>query len=868
MSLASSSLNRKSILFVLLLLLCLPISGQQVLRGVVSDAETGECIPYASVVYKGHQVAVVCDVEGRYSVARHEGWSVTFSAVGYVPQEVKVDASTHSQMNIGLKPDKKMLKEVTVRARRERYSRKNNPAVELMKKVIAAKKLTDLSNHDYYRYDKYEKMTLAANDITPERLEKKPFSSTPWLKEQVEKCQYNDKLILPISVEESVKEIIWQKDTKSKKTIIKGEQSTGINDLIQTGDVMNVIMKDIFTDVNLYDDQIRLLQYLFTSPIGKDAINFYRFYIEDTVKVERDSCIHLQFLPNNQQDFGFRGDLYILKDSSYHVRRCELSLPKQTSVNFVDNMKIQQEFEQLDNGEWVLTRDDMLAELSYLKKLLQQAVVIRATRMSGYDFSPLPSKLFKGKRAEIREADAGMRSKSFWNEYRQVELTKSEDSMSSFVKNIQNIKGFKYIMTGLNALIENSIETGTPNKIDISPVNTIMTHNEFDGWRNRLSLQTTANLCKRFFTTGYYAHGWGSHKNYYGASATWSFIDKIYMPWEYPKRTLKLESTYDISSPSDRYLPTDKDNFLVAFKWAGIDKMMLCNRQKLSFDWEDYSGLTTTVTLKTEEQEAVGAMSFRKLSEEPNPDLNNPDIPVMTPHHEFLRTTELFAELRYAPDETYINSKQRRVRINHDAPAISISHTIGFKNVLGGDYVYNLTEAKLYKRFWMNSWGKVDLFLKGGIQWNQVPYPLLIHPIANQSFIIQEEMFNLINNMEFLNDRYASLILSWDLNGKIFNRIPLIKRLKWREYIAVNTLWGGLSDKNNPLLECNAGSDRLMYFPAGCYVMDTKKPYVEAIVGIHNILKLIHVEYVRRLTYLDLPTSEKQGVRFIFRVTF
>ena len=861
MNLRSSFLNNRTIIFCLLLFLCLPLRAQQQLYGVVSDAESGEVIPYASVVYKGHHVAVVCDVNGKYKVARHDGWSITFSAVGYHDQVIKVSPGMKLQQNVALKPDHQQLKEVTVKAKRGRYSRKNNPAVELMKKVIAAKKLTDLSNHDYYRFDKYEKLTLAANEITPEKLEKKPFSSTPWLKEQVEKCQYNNKLILPISVDETVTEQVYRKNPQSKKKIIKGQQSSGINDLFQTGDILNVVLKDVFTDVDLYDNQIRLLQYPFTSPIGKDAINFYRFYIEDTVKVERDSCIHLHFLPNNLQDFGFRGDLYILKDSSYHVRRCELTLPKQTSVNFVENMRIEQEYEQLDNGEWVLSRDDMVAELEFAK-FIQKAIVIRTTRMTGYDFNPLPKRLFKGKRTEVREADAGMRGKAFWNEYRQVELTKSEDSMNSFVKNIQSIKGFKYFMVGLNALIENSIETGTPNKIDISPVNTILTRNEFDGWRNRLSLQTTANLHKRLFATGYYAHGWGSHKNYYGSSLTWSFIDKVYMPWEYPKRTLSIESTYDVISPSDRYLPTDKDNFLVAFKWTGIDKMVLSNRQKLSFDYESDSGLRSTISFKTEEQEAVGAMSFRKLSEAPA------DYHGMEAHGEYLRTTELFAEFRYAPDETYINSKERRLTINNDAPVISISHTFGFKNFLGGEYSTNLTEAKLYKRFWLNSWGKVDCFLKGGIQWNQVPYPLLIHPIANQSFIIEEEMFNLINNMEFLNDRYVSMMLSWDLNGKIFNRIPLIRHLKWREYIGINTLWGGLSDKNNPYLTENAGSDKLMYFPAGCYVMDTRKPYAELVIGIHNIFKLIHVEYVRRLTYLDLPTSETWGLRYIFRITF
>ena len=834
----------------------------QKLTGRIVDGETGEGVPYASVIYKGHGVAVISDIDGKFSIDRHQGWRLTFSAVGYKSEEVTITEQKRGELDITLRPDKLTLQEVTVNAKKGRYSRKNNPAVELMKKVIAAKKLTDLGNHDFYRYDKYEKLTLAANDITPERLLEKPYSSTPWLKEQVEKCQYNDKLILPISIDETVSEINYRRDPQSKKTIIKGQQTSGINELFETGDILNVVLKDVFTDVDLYKDQIRLLQFPFTSPIGKDAIAFYRFYIQDTVKIERDSCIHLHFLPNNQMDFGFRGDLYILKDSSYHVRRCELMLPKQTSVNFVDNMRIEQEYEQLDNGEWVLTKDDMITELKFAK-FLGKAIVIRTNRFTGYDFAELPKRLFKGKRKEIREPDAGMQGKSFWNKYRQVELTKSESSMSSFVKNIQNIKGFKYFMIGLNALIENSIEIGgTPNKLDITPVNTIISRNDIDGWRARFSLQTTANLNKRWFAGGYYAYGFGSHKNYYKAWGTYSFIDKKYTSWEYPKRTLTLESTYDMSSPSDRYLPTDKDNFLVAFKWTGINKMVINNRQKLSFEYEAYGGMRYTLALTAEEFEACGAMSFHKLNQ---PRVNYHD---MQPNNEFMRTTELFAELRYAPDETYINSKERRLTINNDAPALSIAHTMGLRGVLGGQYTSNFTEAKIYKRFWLNSWGKIDLFLKGGIQWNQVPYMLLIHPIANTSFIIEEEMFNLINNMEFLNDRYASMMLSWDLNGKFFNRIPLIKHLKWREYIGINVLWGDLSDKNNPYLPQNAGSDKLMYFPDGCHVMDPHRPYMELVLGIHNIFKLIHVEYVRRLNYLELPTAEKQGVRFIFRLTF
>ena len=193
---------------------------------------------------------------------------------------------------------------------------------------------------------------------------------------------------------------------------------------------------------------------------------------------------------------------------------------------------------------------------------------------------------------------------------------------------------------------------------------------------------------------------------------------------------------------------------------------------------------------------------------------------------------------------------------------------MGLKDFLGGDYAYNFSEASIYKRFWLKSWGKLDCYIKGGIQWNQVPFPLLIMPETNLSYIMQDYTFTAINNMEFLNDRYASFMLLWDLNGKIFNRIPLLRKLKWREWLTVKCLWGDLSDKNNPTLSQNAGDATLMYFPEGSYVMDPKKPYWEVSAGIHNIFKIVHVEYVRRLSYLHLPTAHKHGIRFMIRMTF
>ena len=848
--------------FVLLLLIFSLAIDAQTIRGVVVDEETGDSIPHPGLQYKKGKVVVSGGSDGSFSIPRLNDEYLTVSAVGYKTLQILIGPNTPARMRITLKPDTKRLKEVTVRGKKGKYSRKNNPAVELMKRVIAAKKRNDLENHDYYRYDKYQKLTLAVNDITPAEVEKEKGKNRQWLVNQIEFCPYNNKLILPLSVDETVTQHIYRKDPKKEKTIVLGQRATGVNDLIQTGEMLNTVLKDVFTDVDLYDDQIRLLQYPFTSPIGKDAIAFYRFYIVDTVYVDRDECYHLEFTPNNQQDFGFRGELWVLTDSTLHVKKCRLTLPRKSDVNFTDNLSVTQEFTKLPNGEWVLTTDDMYVEMSVVD-FLTKAVVIRTTRMTDYAFDPIPDKAFKGKAKVKYDPSSRMRGDDFWADNRTVELTGSERGMGTFIDNLTKTKGFKYLLFGMKVLIENYVETGGkthPSLVDIGPINTMVSTNFIDGMRTRLSAQTTANLNPHLFVSGYYARGWDSRKNYYKGQVTYSFNKKEYMPWEFPKRTLTFTSTYDVCSPSDKFMPTDKDNVFTSFKWTDVDKMMFYNRQELAFEYEQDWGFKTTVKLKTEENEACGKLYFTPLS------LYDAAPPAI--EHGKIRTTEASIELRYAPGETYVNTKQRRLKINYDPPVFTLSHTVGVKGVLGGDYNYNFTEASVYKRFWLNSWGKLDVTLKGGIQWNKVPFPLLIMPAANLSYIVEDETFNMINNMEFLNDRYASLDVSWDLNGKIFNRIPLIKKLKWREWLGVKVLWGTLTDKNNPTLAANAGDPLLMQFPEGSYVMDPHRPYIELIAGIHNIFKIFHVQFVHRLNYNGLPTAKKNGVRLMMRFTF
>ena len=877
---------QKKILFFLIFIFALVNQLCAQIQGVVKDASTGEPIPFASVFYEGKGVGVVTDVDGRFVVDKFVEWkNLSFSSVGYATKVIPINQKT-TKLTVSLKPLEYTLEEVVVKASREKYSRKNNPAVEMMKKVVANKELDDLKKKDHYNYNVYQKLTLALNNITADSLrESKLFKQYPFFREQVEYCDEIDKNILPLSVDETLTQIVYRKNPESEKHIIKGINSKGVNELFNTGDMLTTVLKDVFQNVNVYEDRVRLLQYPFDSPISDNGIGFYRYYIMDTTYVDKDKCFQLSFVPNNPQDFGFTGTLYILADSTFRLKQCVLNLPKKTDVNFVENMIIHQQFGPLPTGEWVQMSDDMLCELNFFGG---HFMVRRATHNSDYSFLETPERIFKKKGKEIKDVNAMMRNDEFWNRYRATELTASENNMGSFVTKLANIKGFKYILFGLKALIENFVETGTkdhPSKVDIGPINTMITSNYIDGLRLRASAQTTANLNPNWFFKGYAAYGFKDEKMKYLGQVEYSFDKKGYLPREFPKHSVAVSYQYDNMLPSDKFINTDKDNVFTSLKWAKQDQYNYERKLTVNYEHERENGLKTSVMLRHANYEPCGELFYRTMEGETslqkaiaNGSMEG-DVFVKTPFNtKDITVTEATFGIRYAPGETFVNTKQRRLPINLDAPVFSLSHTFGIKGVLGSEYNYNFTEVGFYKRLWLGSWGNIDTYLKGGIQWNKVPFPLLIMPAANLSYIIQDGTFNLINNMEFLNDRYASLDVSWNMQGKLFNRIPLIKKLKWREFIGIKCLWGQLSDKNNPFLAANSNDPILMKFPGhyranGVYdysshVLDPKEPYIEVCAGIHNIFKLLHVEYVRRLNYNHLPTANKWGIRLMIRTVF
>ena len=848
----------------------------QTVSGIVVDAKSGSPLPFVNVYYEGKGVGAATDENGNFSVPYRKGWNIlTISSVGFKKMEIPISGPIEN-LKVRLEVNSQTIKGVSIKGKRKKYDRKNNPAVELMRKVIAAKKHSDLRRHDYFSYQKYEKRTFALNEFTEKVFDDEHFKKLPFLKERVETCPETGKLILPISVDETFSKRIFKKDGNIDKTIVEGRNSTGLNEFFNTGDIATTMIEDVFTDVDIYDNNIHVLQSEFVSPLSSSSgISFYRYFIADTLDVDGIRCIEVTFTPNNSQDFGFNGSLYIMADSTYRVHKATLNLPHNNAVNFVSDMYVSQEFETLPTGEQVVVNDNMIVQISVIGSFTKFHIK-RDTYYSNYSLEEIPEKEFKFLGKERLLADAMMKDNKYWNSVRPEPLTEKESTMDDFLKKMESTKGFKFVLFVAKAFIENFVETSTdrekPSKVDIGPINTIFSQNFVDGFRLRMSAQTTANLNPHLFAKGYVAYGFKDHKWKGMGELTYSFNKKAYLPREFPVNNLTVTYQYDDASPSDIFMPTDKDNVFTSFRWTKVNHMNYVQKLRVLYEREWENGLRLTAQVKKESNEATAALFYQPLdgTGTPSPDKNL--------HINKFEMADVMIGLRFQPGATYINTKQRRIATNNDSPIFELNHTIGLKNVLGNDYTYNYTEAKVYKRLYLSSWGKIDTYVKGGIQWNKVPFPLLIMPAANLSYIKERETFSLIDNMEFMNDRFVSIMSGWDMNGKILNRIPLIRKLKWREYIGFNMLWGTLTDKNNPFLAKNAGDSRLFYFPGefrkdGTFkyqsrVMDKNKPYFEVVAGIHNIFKILHVEYVRRLNYLDNPDIDKWGIRIMLRMTF
>lgn len=713
--------------------------------------------------------------------------------------------------------------------------------------------------HDFWQRDRYEKMTFAINNFDSIKQQKWIYRKFKFLIDYVDTSAVTGRPVLAISNRELLATDYYRKSPYSEKQWVQARRRAGVDEILsQQG--MEQAISVTMTDVNIYENNISLFTNKFVSPLSSLGPSFYKYYLMDTLSVAGKPCVDLTFVPFNSESFGFTGHLYVVLDSTYFVCRAVLNFPQKINLNFVDYMKIEQNFDRAKDGTRQLTDESITTEF----KLVDSSDGIYAKRdvyyrNYKYEADDKALQAFRKPERVIEALEASMRPEAYWDANRHVKVSKKETSVDKMMVQLRAYPVYYWTERVLKVLFTGYIPVPQEKAplLYIGMMNTTISGNTLEGVRLRAGGMTTAWLNPHLFGKGYIAYGFRDQRVKGLAELEYSFNKKKEYANEFPIHSLKVGYLSDVNQYGQHYLYTSQDNVFLALKRQKDDRIGYQQKIELTYTSEFHSGFSYQLVTRSRRDESSPLIPF--IKQEVTVD---PGLATMDNHIGSIHTNELELKLRYAPNEKFFQTQWNRFPVSLDAPVFSLSHIMAAKGVLGSDYTYHYTEVGFQKRFWFSAFGYTDIILKAGKVWNKVPFPLLIIPNANLSYTIQPESYSLMNAMEFMNDEYASWDVTYYLNGFIFNRIPLFKKLKWREVLSCRGLYGNLSDKNNPDL-----SDGLFRFPLSSTVM-RHMPYVEAGVGIENIFKILRVDYVWRLTYRDLPDIDKSGLRISLHMTF
>ena len=829
--------------------------------GIVKDSITGEPLPFVSVYFDGSTIGAMTDDNGTFTLQNNQGYTkLAAASLGYDTKFIDLKpGKKNDNLEVLLKPTAFEISEVVVKPKREKYTRKDNPAVELIKKVIAHKNDNRIEAKPEYQTEVYEKLSLSLDNFNPNLDKNKFLKKFKFIKNYLDTSEFNGKPILTVSVRENLSDFYYRKSPKAEKTIVRAKRMQGIDKTLDDGGGITSYLEEIFKSINIFDNNIPILLNRFVSPLSSTlATTYYHYYIMDTLDVGGDKCVDLAFVPANSESYGFTGRLYITLDGNYAVKKVLLNTPANINLNWVDKLRIEQEFKQMPDSTWVLDQENTFVNF-YVVKGTQQLYAHQLRNYDNYNFNVQNADSVFGLLGALHVLpEATAQPDTFWTHNRPIPLKEKEDALKDLLGQLRKVPAFNAIIKTAEILITGYIPTANDKKVtkfDFGPMNTTFSANHLEGFRMRVGGMTTANLNPYWFASGYLAYGTNDRKIKYNLKLTHSFTKKEYHEGENPVNNLSFIQEYDVYTPGQDFLFTSKDNIFVAWKVGEpVTKMQYIRKSVLQYEKEWLNGLTWKSWIMNQNNEAAGTLQYIKRDESGN-----------LYHIKDFTTSEIGTQLRFAPGERAYNGrsgKESVFNLSKDAPVFKLSHQLGIKGVLGGDYNYNHTEISAEKRIWLSSFGHIDAQVKAGKVWDKVPFPLLILPNTNQSVTIQPEAFHTMNALEFVTDQYVSFNATYYLKGWILNRIPGIKWLRLREVLSFNMIYGGLTDKNNPTL-----TPGLFLLPDGTQPLGST-PYMECSVGLENIFKILRIDYYRRLTYLDHPDIKKGGIRIALRFTF
>lgn len=836
---------------ILVMMMTVSAMSQTIVTGYVKDASTSAPLTNASIAIKGARGGARTNADGRFRIpVDHAPLTLTITSVGYDPVTLHFDDIPNEEVQVKLNRQFRELDKATVKNKKQKYRNKGNPAVELIKQVIEHKNGNRIEAYSFATYEKYEKLQVSVNKLNETKAAKnKLLRPYHFLVENGDTTKLEGRVLSPVYLEESLSDVYFRKTPEKTKTVFLGKRKVDFGEFIDMQGI-SMYLNRLYQDFNIYDNNISVFTNLFLSPIADMGPTFYMYFIDDTVVVDNQKLIRLSFRPRNPADLLFRGTMWITLDGNYAIQKIRLLVSKSINFNFVREMKIDQDFVRMPDGKYLLSKSDVLGDFGITKT---GTGLFGERTVSFKDFKvdqPIADSVFRGPKEVFPDSAAAM-SDSFWVASRHDTLTRAESKVYANVDSLQHMKSFRRLMDWGTLLLAGYKQAGP---FEIGPASTFYSFNPVEGFRLRFGGRTTTHFSTRYYTEAYAAYGFKDQKWKYFLSGTYSLNNKSV--YGFPQNYVRASFQRDTKIPGQELQFVQEDNLLLSFKRGNNDKWLYNDIFRFDYKKEFGDHFSYEFGYKWWKQSPAGSISYIR-----HPGATGYDSVTS------LTTTELSATFRWAPHEQFYIGKLYRVPIVNKYPIIQVSYTAGIKGLQGGQYNYHNLGAEFYKRFYEGPIGYTDITLDGGYLIGKVPWPLAIIHHANQTYAYQLQSYNLMNFMEFISDHYGSVMIDHYFNGFFFNKIPLLKKLKWREVIEAKILYGGLRNENDP-----AKHPELVQFPFTNGAMETfsldHRPYVEAGFAIANIFKLVRVDFIKRFTYLEHPEIPTWGIRFRTKFDF
>lgn len=816
---------KKSALLSLLFLFVTFLQSQTVITGRVFDAISGEPIPFAIVRIPNSSVGTNTDFDGNYRIeTKVHGDSLIINYTGYKPKTFAIKNGVTQTINCGLEVE--MLEEVVVKPG-------ENPAHKIIRQVIAHKEANNKRKLDAYEYEVYNKIEFDLNNIPKDLKNKKAMKPIKFIFDNIDSTNSNgEKPFLPIFMIETLSEFYFRDDPRLKKEIIKASRVTGVEN-----NSVSQVMGDMYQNVNVYDNNILVFGKEFVSPISDNAIFYYKFYLEDSLFIDNTRCYHIRFKPKRKQELLFSGNMWIA-DTTFGLKRLEMSIPDDANINFIQAANVIQEYTYVDSS-WMLKKDRLVIDFAF--KEGQPGIYGRKT--TSYQKivtnKPRDAKFFAFGDNIIVEDDANKKDDKFWEEHRHDSLSSNEKKIIKMIDTLQTLPIYRTWVDIFTIFVSGYGQAGN---FEIGPYYNMLSYNRLEGPRVRFGGRTSSKFSRWYELAGYVAYGFKDEQFKYSIGFK-SFISKK------PIRQLfgvNYKSDLEILGQSQNGFSQD-NLFASFFRRTPLNSLTRVDQTTAWYERDWFEGLNTRVSFVNRKLTPVGGFSY--TFEKPNGELGRKP---------YIRTSEFRIQTRFAFDEKYINGDFTRTSLGTKYPVLQVNFATSLKNVYESQYEYQKLVVKIDDRIRLIPLlGYTDYTIEAGRFWGRAPYPLLELHGGNATYIYDYMAYNMMNYYEFVSDEYASLWLFHHFEGLFLNKIPLLRKLKWREVVTYKILFGSVSDKNR----------KELIFPNTLYSLNAK-PYHEVSVGIENMFKLFRVDAFWRLSYRELPNAPKFGIKAGFQLMF